>query len=118
MEEISRTWLDSLVNQNLVEKEEAFNLKDGIGHVYIYRDCKPNDPRAHESGNILLEKGSSIGMHKHFRDTETYTVLLGAVEINGKLYYAGESATCYSGESHNAINQNDGDSIMEFSKFM
>lgn len=118
MEEISRELLDSLVTQNLVGKRAFKDLKGGSGLVYIYKDIKPNDIRAYESGNIVLEKGSSIGAHKHIRDSEIYHILVGMVEINGRKYYPGESAICAPGELHDAINLHDGDSIIEFSKHL
>ena len=116
MKDFNRETLEMRASQGLVVKENIFSLRGGNGCSHIYKDLKPNDPRSYETGCIVLEKGASIGMHRHDRDSETYTVLVGAVEICGKLYYAGSSVTCFEGESHNAINRNDGDSILDFSK--
>ncbi len=118
MSKISREILEQQLEQKLVKLHIEDCLKGGNGRCYIYKDVTPSAPWESESGKIVIEEGASIGFHYHDVDSETYTVLKGTVEINGKIYHVGDSVICPKGQGHNAINCGFGDAILGFSKVM
>lgn len=109
--------LDEMAENGQFVKESAQNLKGGVGRCYVYKETKQfTDKRITTAGNIVMEYGSTIGMHEHLTDSEIYTVIIGWVCSNDKIYGPGETMVCNKGESHDCMNLNDGESILRFVK--
>lgn len=95
---MTRRKLEGKAVNGELNREKVWCLKGGRGWAIIYHDVR--NPEGLESGYIVLEEGSSIGSHTHEKDSESYTVVSGKVEINGCIYMAGETATCQTGTRH------------------
>lgn len=112
-----KDWLEKMVTEGKILKEEHENLKGGYGKVTIYKDLRPYPiENVYETGWIILSPESSIGNHQHVTDAETYTVLSGKVESNGKILIPEEESKCKIGGSHDCINLSQNESIVRFVK--
>lgn len=97
-----------IINFDEIREEKIANFKGGDGNfvVKMYVD---------DSVRVLkgyLEKGSSIGMHKHEGTTETIFITggTGKVIYDGKeeILTAGSCSYCPDGHEHSLINTGDG----------
>lgn len=112
-----KDWLEKMVAEGKVLKEEHKNLRGGYGKVTIYKDLRQYPiENIYEAGWIILSPESAIGTHQHVTDEETYTVLFGKVESNGKILKPEEECKCKIGESHNCENLSSNESIVRFVK--
>lgn len=112
-----KDWLERMVAEGQILKEEHENLREGYGKVIIYKDLRPYPiENIYESGWIILSPESAIGNHQHVTDEETYTVLSGKVESNSRILIPEEESKCKVGESHNCINLSPNESIVRFVK--
>lgn len=110
--------LEDEVRKGRVERTEVMGLKDGVGRCVIYADTIQHpDSRVYASGKIALDEGAIIGIHRHFTDSETWTVLQGKIEVNSKKYGPGQTITCKD-DHHYAKNIAKGKSVMRFVKRM
>lgn len=111
------TNLEEMASKGQVSKRIEQNLKGGLGVCTVYTDLmKHSDQRVSVAGKIVMEYGATIGTHQHTEDSETYTVLAGKVQSNGKIYSPGESMICSKGKSHNCVNLAKCESVLRFVK--
>lgn len=103
-----------LLSGALKEKESVHNLKGGKGKITIYKDAI--NINATESGYILLEPGSNIGFHYHYKNSEIYRCMFGAFESNGSVYSAGQTSCCSLHEGHDCKNIADNITIIRYFK--
>lgn len=109
--------LEKMALEGRISKKVQPNLKGGLGVCAVYTDmAKHPDSRVTVAGKIVMGDGATIGLHSHHDDSETYTVLAGEVESNGRAYGPGETMVCNKGESHNCINRAKGESVLRFVK--
>lgn len=109
--------LEKMALKGRILKKVEPNLKGGRGVCTVYTDLtKHPDQRVTVAGKIVMGYRATIGRHRHDDDSETYTVLSGMVESNGEWYGPGETMVCNKGETHDCINQAEGESILRFVK--
>lgn len=118
--EFSTEMLERKVSSGDFSRSEHQNLHGGKGKCIIYTSValskKDIDSKIYESGVICLEKGASIGEHFHYKDSETYHILTGEIEYNGKTYRAGDIVVCEKDTSHYCINLADGETKLRYDK--
>jgi quercetin dioxygenase-like cupin family protein len=100
-------------------QETRSQMRGGQGEVQIIHLFKPDEFRgkARLYARVILEPGSSIGMHEHVGEEEIYTVIRGEAVLTDstleseKIMRPGDASLTLSGESH-AI-RNDGAETLE-----
>ncbi len=89
------------------------NMRGGDGVVVIREVLSQGEykGKARLIGEIILEKGCSIGGHIHENEEEVFYIIEGTAtyDDNGKTetLYAGDSCICVGGESHSIANNCD-----------
>ncbi len=73
--------------ETIGEYEEISILPTTIatGKVLKIRVSGNIEETNYESGYLVLPKGSSIKNHKHIKDREIYTLIMGSLYMNGRL---------------------------------
>lgn len=71
-------------NANEIDTEVVTNMRGGKGKVEIARFLKPGEfhDKGRLFGKITLKPGTSIGLHQHVGDCETFYVLAGEGTYN------------------------------------
>lgn len=93
-----------------VEREIVHQMKGGLGDVEIKRFLKPEEfhGKGRLFGKITLKPGSSIGLHQHMGDCETFYILSGngTYNDNGTMVSIKPGQVLYvdNGESHSIEN--------------
>lgn len=105
--------LDEMAENGQFVKESVSN-----GMLRIYKETKQfTDKSVTTAGNIaMMDYATSIEMNGHWTDSETYTVIVGIVLYNGKVYGPGDSIICNKGEAHDCMNLAYGESVLRFVK--
>lgn len=89
---------------------EIDGLKGGIGKLKMIEILTASELKDEGKlfSRVILEKGSSIGFHKHENDFEVYYILKGKGEVQEAdgTYEVGEGDVVYTshGEEHSLIN--------------
>lgn len=99
LEQKSLQW----IKKNIPEIVDADYLSEKDARGIVERIFKSKDEDTEESSGVLrLFDGAEIYLHSHAKGiAETYTVIIGTVEINGRQYTEGESILCPVGATHN-----------------
>ena len=96
-----------MIDFEKIEEELIPHLRDGEGTVKARRSFHGNV----KIMKFTLEKGTSIGLHRHETDCEVYYVLSGVahVELDGKeeIVKAGQAHYCPKGSAHTVCNRGD-----------
>lgn len=110
-------FLEDMLRRNRVDKVIKNRVNNGSGTItYYYDKIKHPDSRVFESGILVLEGKSSIGNHALNESTEQYTVLFGAVSVNGKYRLLGDDSIFNPNEYHDCQNLCAGKSAVRFVK--
>lgn len=103
--------------KNELEIKEIEGLRGGVGKLkmteILSKDELQNEGKLFS--RVILEKNSSIGLHKHVNDFEVYYILkgVGLVEEESGTYTVNEGDVVYTcdGQQHSLLNI--GDSELE-----
>lgn len=94
------------------------NMRGGEGAVTINNWMEEDEkcPNLRVAANLVLPRGSSVGMHKHEGEAELFHVLSGKAEYsdNGKTEFAGpgDVMICYNGQEHSIKNVGEEDLVV------
>lgn len=89
---------------------EIEGLKGGFGRLKMIEILTATELKDEGKlfSRVILERGSSIGFHKHINDFEVYYILKGNGEVQeaNEIYKVGEGDVVYTshGEEHSLIN--------------
>lgn len=84
----------------------AKNRFDGNGEIYITHLLTPAEMvgQCGMFAKVTIPPGSSMGVHQHTGNSETYHILSGTAQYtdNGKIYTvkAGDTTFCADGDTH------------------
>lgn len=101
-----------LIHTNELKQETAFELRKGKGEVQITHFLELEKDEFHGKGRLfaknVLIPGSSIGLHEHVGDFETYVMLSGEGLLNDngeqKIVKPGDVIITKNGEEHSIEN--------------